>query len=227
MRMLEPTDIVTCVECQKRLQTENGVLAGEKLGHDNTIGICRSCIDMAHYLAHRKEQLYEPLDMDEWRFYEILRDETTKGLGCAIFDIDGTICDEKVFNLVDEASKCRVHYYPVMAEATRLLLTKGVRIVYLSARMTKYRELTTKQLRENDFAVGDMILYDGDENDTNFIETTNAWKIDHVRRFQKEYSTVLLVDDNRKFLDSLEMFMYHHDVFQIVNLGRCSITIIR
>lgn len=225
--MLESTDLITCVECRKPLRTENGILAGEKLGHDNTIGMCRSCVDMAHYLMHRDEQQYRLRGIDEWQFYEVIRDESAKGLGCAIFDIDGTICDEKVFNLVDEASKRRVHYYPAMAKATMLLMTKGVKIVYLSARMEKYRGLTVSRLHDEQFATGDIILYDGDENDTNFIETTNKWKIDHVRLIQKEHSKLLIMDDNRKFLDTLEMFIYPHDIFNIVDLGRCSIVIIR
>lgn len=224
--MLEPTDVITCVECGKPITTDTGVLAGEKFGHDNAIGMCKACISTAHYLLHRKD-IDKDLTIDEYMLNAIVDEAISTGLACIVFDIDGTLCNEKLFNLVDERSKRSVLYFPEMAAVAKKLFDRGITIVYLSARMNTYRSLTETQLIDNGFPLTTLILYDGDPNDVNFPVTTTIWKNDIIRRLFNDNENMLIVDDSKHFLDNLEMFIYPRDIFHIISIGRCSIAVIR
>ena len=223
---MEPTDIVVCAECGRSIQDQNGIIIGDRLGHDEAVGICKSCLDTAHYLLHRKE-IDKSLTFSVDEFYHTINVALADGLKCVIFDIDGTLCDEKLFNLVDDRSKQCASYFPEMAEVAMYLAIRGIHIVYLSARLEKYRSLTEYQLYSNHFPVTNIILYEGDENDTDYVATTTTWKNNIVLELFNEYSNMLIVDDNRGFLGNLETFIYPRDVFNIIDLGRCSVVTVR
>ncbi len=133
-----------------------------------------------------------------------------------IFDIDGTLSDDIKFNLVSDEERENVSYDKLFA---RRLSDIGqiTCMKYLSGRMKKYQELTDGQLRKNRFPRGELILYDGDENDPNFVESMNKWKLEALETLLDHHKRVAYVDNDLDFLHKIEKFIKTQSV--LYNIG--------
>jgi hydroxymethylpyrimidine pyrophosphatase-like HAD family hydrolase len=137
-----------------------------------------------------------------------------------VFDIDGTLCEDVKFNLLSPDERTYVKYFDDMAVIVNEIKDAGIQIEYLTGRKIEFLDMTTEQLIINGFPTATLMMYDGQDDDPDFVESVQKWKLSRIKTLLSSKKGIVVVDNDIDFIQRMKIFKKSGNILIFIGFAR-------